>query len=125
MSSTPPPQPLSGPNDPALLPSLSKNFQASDADVIFKSSDNVLFHLHRKNIEAHSAAFPPCEINTNGEFVPLTEDASTLENLFQYVYPRRHLDIKLLPSDDLFKLAEAAEKYEMYCVMSICKARIE
>ncbi|KAG6916792.1 hypothetical protein DXG01_005315 [Tephrocybe rancida] len=96
----------------APRPTISNQFNASDADVIFKSSDNVLFHIHRKNLETHAAAFPPSEFATNGEIVPLTEDASTLSNLFQYVYPKRPSDVELLPFEDLSKLAEAAEKYE-------------
>ncbi|KAG6916794.1 hypothetical protein DXG01_005317 [Tephrocybe rancida] len=95
------------------------------ADVVFKSSDNVLFHIHRKNLETQAAAFPPSEFVTNGEIVPLTEDASTLEKLFQYVYPQRQPDIELLSFDELLKLAEAVEKYEVFHVMSACKSRFK
>ncbi|KAG6916797.1 hypothetical protein DXG01_005320 [Tephrocybe rancida] len=108
----------------APQPTTSQRFQASDADVIFQSSDNVWFHIHRKNLETQTGAFPPAEIETHGEIVPLTEDASTLENLFQYVYPQRQPDLELLSVDELYKLAEAAEKYEVFNVMSMCKARI-
>ncbi|KAG6843564.1 hypothetical protein H0H93_000628, partial [Arthromyces matolae] len=69
--------------------------------------------------------FPPGEIETKGEVVILTESASTLENLFQYVYPRRHPDIELLPFLELSNLAEAAEKYEVFGVITICKTRIK
>ncbi|KAG6824349.1 hypothetical protein H0H92_007133, partial [Tricholoma furcatifolium] len=90
-------------------PVISENFHASDADVVFRSSDNVLFHIHRKNLETQTGAFPSSEFKTNGEIVPLTEDSSTLERLFQYVYPQRHPDIKSFEFGDLYKLAEAAE----------------
>ncbi|KAG6916793.1 hypothetical protein DXG01_005316 [Tephrocybe rancida] len=104
---------------------VSEHFHSSDADVVFKSSDNVLFHIHRKNLEAHAAAFPPSEFDTRGEIVPLTEDASTLEKLFRYMYPQRHPDIELLHFEGLYELAEAAEKYEAFGVMSACKSRIK
>ncbi|KAG6916813.1 hypothetical protein DXG01_005279, partial [Tephrocybe rancida] len=104
---------------------VSERFHASDADVIFTSSDNVLFHVHRKNLETQAAAFPSSEFNTKGEIVALSEDASTLETLFQYVYPQRRQNIELLPFEDLYKLAEAAEKYEVISLMSICNARLK
>ncbi|KAG6808166.1 hypothetical protein H0H92_005174 [Tricholoma furcatifolium] len=103
---------------------ISENFHASDADVVFRSSDNVLFHIHRKNLEIHTGAFPPSEFQTNGEVVSLTEDSSTLERLFQYVYPQRHPDIESLEFVELYKLAEAAEKYEVFGVMAICKSQL-
>ncbi|KAG6916791.1 hypothetical protein DXG01_005314 [Tephrocybe rancida] len=104
---------------------VSERFHALDADVVFKSSDNILLYIHRKNLESHAAAFPPSEFDTRGEIVFLTEDASTLENLFQYVYPERHPDIELMPFESLYKLAEAAEKYEIFSLMCICKARLK
>ncbi|KAG6912946.1 hypothetical protein DXG01_010885, partial [Tephrocybe rancida] len=72
------------------------------------------------NLETHAAAFP---FGTRGKIVPLTEEASTLEKLFQYVYPQRQPDIELLAFDDLLKLAEAVEKYQVFHVMSACKSR--
>ncbi|KAG6916796.1 hypothetical protein DXG01_005319 [Tephrocybe rancida] len=113
------------PQSLAPQPTTSQRFQASDADVIFQSSDNVRFHIHRKNLETHTGAFPPAEIETHGEIVTLTEDVSTLDNLFQYVYPQRQPDLELLSVDELYKLAEAAEKYEVFNVMAMCKARIK
>ncbi|KAG6916789.1 hypothetical protein DXG01_005312 [Tephrocybe rancida] len=109
----------------APRPVISDKFNASDADVVFKSSDNVLFHIHRKNLETHSEAFPPSEFSTNGEVVPLTEDASTLNNLFECVYPRRSSPIERLPFEYLSKLAEAAEKYEIFSAMVVCKMRLK
>ncbi|KAG6884331.1 hypothetical protein C0993_012081, partial [Termitomyces sp. T159_Od127] len=93
--------------------------------IVFESSDDVLFHIHRKNLEVHAAGGPPPQIITsNGEIVSLHEDASTLENLFPYIYPLRYPDIDILQFQDLSKLAEAAEKYEIYSVMHVCKLRM-
>ncbi|KAG6916800.1 hypothetical protein DXG01_005323 [Tephrocybe rancida] len=103
----------------------SENFRTADADVIFKSCDNVLFHIHRRNLEVQARGFPSAEIDTNGEVVPITEDSSTLELFFRYIYPQRHPNIDLLPFEDLFKLAEAAEKYEFFNLMIICNARLK
>ncbi|KAG6808795.1 hypothetical protein H0H92_002876 [Tricholoma furcatifolium] len=105
-------------------PVISENFHASDADVVFRSSDNILFRIHRKNLETHADAFPPPEFKTNGEVVPLTEDSATLENLFRYIYPQLHPDIEDLGIERLSNLAQAAEKYEVYNVMAMCKSRM-
>ncbi|KAG5637536.1 hypothetical protein H0H81_004232 [Sphagnurus paluster] len=100
-------------------------FNASDADVQFISADNVIFHLHRKNLETHTSAFPTAEFNTHGELVPLTENALTLELLFQFVYPQRHPRLDNTPFEELSLLAEAAEKYEVYSAMNICSVRMK
>ncbi|KAG6896812.1 hypothetical protein C0992_005912 [Termitomyces sp. T32_za158] len=102
----------------------SETFNASDADVVFRSSDNVLFHIHRRNLEVHAAGFPPAEFSTDGKLVPLSEDASTLERLFQYIYPMRYQNVDLLSFEDLSNLAEAAEKYGVYSVMHLCQLRM-
>ncbi|KAF5380014.1 hypothetical protein D9615_006294 [Tricholomella constricta] len=104
---------------PAPSRETSEQFRAGDADVTFVSSDNILFYIHRKNLETHAAAFPSAEFDTRGEIVPLTEDASTLELLFQFVYPRRHPDLEATPFEALAPLAEAAEKYEVFSAMNI------
>jgi hypothetical protein len=41
------------------------------------------------------------------------------------IYPRPVPSIKALPFETLANLAEAAEKYEVYSVMHMCKTRIE
>ncbi|KAF8054865.1 hypothetical protein FPV67DRAFT_1459805 [Lyophyllum atratum] len=105
--------------------SSDKTVRAGDADVTFVSSDNILFYIHRKNLETHAAAFPPAEFDTRGEIVPLTEDSRTLELLFQYIYPQRHPDLESTPFETLAPLAEAAEKYEVFAAMNICKIRMK
>ena len=97
---------------------------APDADITFQSSDRVLFHAHRKNLETNSAAFPPAEMLVCDEFVPLSEDSTTLELLFSFMYPRRHPDLESTPCEILAPLAEAAEKYEVFAAMNICKIRM-
>ncbi|KAG6864431.1 hypothetical protein C0991_009557 [Blastosporella zonata] len=77
------------------------------------------------SLEIHAAAFPPSEFITDGEVIPLTEDALTLEELFTYVYPKRCINIDLLSVGDLFKLAEAVEKYEIFGAMTIWMMHIK
>jgi hypothetical protein len=88
------------------------------------SSDGVHFSLHRKYLEATTGAFPPMEIETRGEIVNLTEDAATLELLFQFVYPQRHPSLSDSPYEVVAPLAEAAEKYEAFTAMNICHIRM-
>lgn len=98
---------------------------SSDADVTFQSTDNILFFIHRKNIETHAGGFPPPEFETRGEVVPLTEDAATLDLLFQLIYPQPFPDLFSLPFKLLEKLAEAAEKYQVYAAMYDCNLRMK
>ncbi|GLB39475.1 putative chitin synthase III catalytic subunit [Lyophyllum shimeji] len=97
---------------------------AADADVTFVSSDDVLFHVHKRNLEIAAAGFPPAGFDASGEIVPLTESAATLELLFQYVYPRRHPYLEDTPFEVLSPLAEAAEKYQVFAAMNICRIRM-
>ncbi|KAJ7089491.1 hypothetical protein C8R43DRAFT_1050590 [Mycena crocata] len=48
-------------------PVLSAKFNSPDADVTFKSSDGVLFRIHRKNLEVCTEGFPPPEISASSE----------------------------------------------------------
>jgi hypothetical protein len=98
---------------------------ALDSDVTFQSADGVLFCLHRKYLETNTGGFPPAEIKTRNEFVPLTEDSSTLELLFQFIYPAHHPTLAGMSFETLSLLAEAAEKYEVYSAMNVCNIRIQ
>ncbi|KAG5637526.1 hypothetical protein H0H81_004222 [Sphagnurus paluster] len=104
---------------------ISENFKAGNADVTFVSSDEVLFYIHRKNLETNAEGFPSAEFDTGGEIVPLTETAVTLELLFQFIYPRRHPDLEDTTFEILAPLAEAAEKYQVFSAMTICKIRMK
>ncbi|THU75235.1 hypothetical protein K435DRAFT_707502, partial [Dendrothele bispora CBS 962.96] len=95
-------------------------------DVIFSSSDNVLFHVHKKNLEFCSGGFPPAGTpSVIDETVSLTEKAFTLELLFAFVYPQRHPGLNDMSFDALLDLAEAAEKYEVYFAMSLCALKMK
>jgi hypothetical protein len=85
---------------------------AEDADAIFRSSDQVLFRVHRKNLETHSNVFPSGETFTleSDEYIDMEEKSEILELFFQYVYPQRQSELKDVPFDILSGLAEVAEK---------------
>lgn len=96
---------------------------AADADVTFKSSDDILFKIHRIHLEATSGGFPPAGFETLGEVVVLPEAASTLELLFQFAYPVPLPDIHCaeFSFSDIALLGEAAEKYEVFSAMCVCR----
>ncbi|KAF8650286.1 hypothetical protein AX16_005314 [Volvariella volvacea WC 439] len=98
----------------------SSLFRFSDADITIRSADGVKFHLHKKHLEMGCDAFPPSAHPTMGEVVDLTESASTLEMLFQFLYARQQPDWEGLPFSELYDLAEAAEKYQVYTAMRVC-----
>ncbi|KAJ7844876.1 hypothetical protein B0H14DRAFT_3868180 [Mycena olivaceomarginata] len=81
--------------------STSPKFNSSSADIVFKSSDGVLLHVHRKNLEVCTEGFPPSNISTQGEVVELTETSVTLELLFQFIYPQRHPALDTTPFEFL------------------------
>ncbi|KAJ4481990.1 hypothetical protein J3R30DRAFT_2110476 [Lentinula aciculospora] len=100
----------------------SELFNAPDADVVFHSSDNVQFRLHKKNLECTTGAFPPAETPTSpDEIVQLIESASTLEIMFQFIYPRPTPDLCKMDFQPLMLLAEAAEKYAVFALISSCR----
>ncbi|KAJ7291076.1 hypothetical protein C8J57DRAFT_1491589 [Mycena rebaudengoi] len=109
----------------------SARFNAADADVTFRSSDRVLFRVHRNNLAVCAEGFPPPEFPTGEEIADLTETSETLDLLFQFVYPQRHpnLESESTPFATLASLAEAAEKYQVFGAMGICymymKARVD
>ena len=97
---------------------------AEDATVTFKSADDVHFRIHLGNLKACTEGFVPPDIASFEDVVRLSEDALTLELLFQFIYPRPQPDLQSLQSlefDVVAALAEAAEKYQVYPAMSRCR----
>lgn len=102
----------------------SELFRDAAADLIIRSSDGVLFHIYRTHLQSTTGGFPPSEIPTLDEIVELSEPASVLEILFQFVHPARQPSVVSLEFDSFFALAEAAEKYEVYGAMNTCRTRM-
>ncbi|KAF8071470.1 hypothetical protein FPV67DRAFT_1481337 [Lyophyllum atratum] len=102
-------------------PTKSDRFRAADADVTFRSSDDILFLIHRKYLENTSGSLlPPDFVPNNIEVIDLDEEASTLELMFQFVYPQCQPPFEGMHFATLEKLAEAVEKYQIYPAMQIC-----
>ncbi|KAJ7633243.1 hypothetical protein FB45DRAFT_832714, partial [Roridomyces roridus] len=101
---------------------VSEKFNFPHADVTFRSSDNVLFHLHRKNLDICASGFPG-EMASTGEVLELPEASATLELLFQFLYPQPQPALDTAPLEVLKPLAEAAEKYKVFPAMSNCRGR--
>lgn len=55
------------------------------------------------------------------ELIPLSETTHTLDLLFQHVYPRSYPCLDGVGYEELAKLAEAAEKYQVYAAMEVCR----
>ena len=94
------------------------------ADVTFQSSDGILFHLQRKYLEVATGAFPGAEFDTNGEITHLTESAAVLATLFGFMHPKRYPDVEELEFPLLADVAEAAEKYEAYAAIELCRLQM-
>ncbi|KAG6917480.1 hypothetical protein DXG01_002343 [Tephrocybe rancida] len=109
----------SSPLPPRLKSPSSSLVNAPDAEVTFQSADNVLFRIHRMNLTACSEGFSPPENSTFDEIVPLIETSSTLELLFQFIYPRPPPDLGKVGFEVLAALAEAAEKYRVFAAMNL------
>ena len=85
----------------------------------------MLFRIYRKNLDTNAAGFPPLGFDTLNEVITLTENSQTLELLFQFMYPKRHPDLETTPIEILAPLAEAAEKYEVFSALNMCKVRMK
>lgn len=74
-----------------------------------------------------SEGFPGDDSNilSLNEIVDLTETASTLELLFQYMYRQPQPDLTKVQFKDLAAVAEAAEKYCVFAAMEVCKIHMK
>lgn len=95
-----------------------------DEMVIFKSSDNILFHVRRRYLEANTGGFPGPELPTYGEIVELSETSQALAILFQFIPPSRHPLLEDVQFPLLGEIAEAAEKYQVFPAMGVVVHRM-
>ncbi|KAJ3711943.1 hypothetical protein C8R42DRAFT_728261 [Lentinula raphanica] len=109
-----------------LTKQTSDHFNAPDADIIVESSDSILFNLHKKNIECVTGDFLLAEMSSDSkEAVQLAESANILEMLFTCLYPRPFPSLEDLDFDTFMLLAEAAEKYQFFGMMSACRLQMK
>ncbi|TEB37022.1 hypothetical protein FA13DRAFT_1683010 [Coprinellus micaceus] len=126
--------PKKRPRRPEELPKCPSFDCTLTIDIIFLSCDGVHVGAHKQNLDNFSDGFPspdlvqaPDASTLSGrcEVVELTEDAATLNILLQFMHKTRFPKVHELSTEQLFSLAEAAEKYMVYSAMSICNDRIE
>ena len=81
----------------------------------------VPFHVPKVNLTINAGNFAPPEFETRSEVVQLTDRVVTLECFFQFCSLDRHPDLGGVKFDVLDCLAEAAEKYQVFSAMNICR----
>ena len=111
----------------SLTPFSSWSVSSTDGEItIFRSSDSVLFNIHRTNLRAVTDG-PFAEDFASGktDIADLTEDSETLEILFQYVYPGHLPSLEGVEFKRLYAIAEAAEKYHVSPAMVVCNIRMK
>lgn len=95
-------------------------------DVVLRSSDDVLLGAHKTSLEYHSDGFPAADAKLDtSDPVDLTEDATTLKHLMQYVHKQHYPNVFDLPIEEVSDLADAAEKYMVHAAMGICKTYMQ
>ncbi|KAF8056514.1 hypothetical protein FPV67DRAFT_1729335 [Lyophyllum atratum] len=100
--------------------SVSQRFNAPDADIIFQSSDGIMFRIHKMNLVACTEGFSPPAHCTLDDVAPLTEPAIILDILFQFVYPQLQPHLEAVDFEVFMEVAEAAEKYQVYSAINLC-----
>ena len=73
-----------------------------------------------------AAAFPPAEFKSDkDDIIHVSETSRSLDLLFAFVYPAEPTpDVRNLSIEMVVELAEAAEKYQAFGVMTICKLKL-
>lgn len=101
--------------------------RASDRDIVIRSSDGILFGLHRKNLETYAGAFPLDEAEYRPPVLNLTleESSEVLEVVFEFLYPKRYPDLEDKDFTSLISIAGAVEKYEVFSAMHTCTSRLK
>ncbi|KAJ6551899.1 hypothetical protein B0H19DRAFT_1264520 [Mycena capillaripes] len=113
------------------MPTTSQRFNDPTGDLTFRSSDNVAFKVHRKNLAAHSGAFAaaaettqPSDADKDEIQLQDPETAAVLDLLFQYMYPQPQPDLQRVNFRLLAALAETVEKYEVYSALPAVRTRM-
>jgi hypothetical protein len=94
-----------------------------DSDLTVKSSDDVLFKIHKLNLQIAAGNFP---FTGDGSYptISLKETSVTLDLLFRFCYPELHPDLEHVDFCILKDLAEAVENYQVWSALNICKIRM-
>lgn len=95
--------------------------QTSDADLVIRSSDNVIFQVHKRNLECAADGFFQYNEAADDGSMSLTKSGAILEILLQFIYPRPLPDLEKLEFEDLLLVSEAAEKYGFFGAIYACQ----
>ncbi|KAK1235765.1 hypothetical protein PQX77_000994 [Marasmius sp. AFHP31] len=103
---------------------ISNRFDLPASDITLQSSDRVLYKIHRINLEMNSKVFADAGTSTVGaaenEVVLLSESSEVLEVMLQYLYLQPQPDLRKVEFGVMKEVAEAVEKYEIYCAVGVC-----
>ena len=120
--------------DPVSKYSDIRSVGDTTADVVFVSSDNVIFRIHRAYLNTTTTAgfaVPPLTSSDDSQ-VRLTEPSEVLEVLFQFIQPcsvesdqYRQPSVMTMTPENLFAVAEAAEKYIVFGAMNTFITRMK
>ncbi|KIK64342.1 hypothetical protein GYMLUDRAFT_39891 [Collybiopsis luxurians FD-317 M1] len=104
---------------PPAPPKTSPRFNAQDAEITVVSSDNVLFRLHKMNVQVTAGSLLHSS-DTEDDYIVVSESSDVLEILFEFLYPDYETDLEKLDFEALLNVADAAEKYGVFYAMSHC-----
>ena len=77
-------------------------------------------------MEYSSEVFPPSDsVSTSSDPVDLSEKSETLKLLMHFVHKTQYPDILDLGEEELFALANAAEKYVIHNAMGMCRLCVQ
>ncbi|KAL0575836.1 hypothetical protein V5O48_006126 [Marasmius crinis-equi] len=100
-------------------------------DLILQSPDKVCYGAHSANLGSLSIGFPvpgtTIEVKTDEqlEIVNLSESSTTLRLLLHFLHPNfAQPDVTVLDDKTVGDLAEAAEKYQVFPAMQVCRLQI-
>lgn len=97
---------------------------APDSDIMYQSSDNVRFLVHKNNLRITAPGFPLKSEHQTDPIIHLPETETVLDSLFRFCYPERHPDLTTLDFERLISIAEAAEEYRVFAAINICSLRM-
>ncbi|KAL1673325.1 hypothetical protein EV122DRAFT_294256 [Schizophyllum commune] len=95
---------------------------ATPTSVAFVSSNNVTFYIDRAKLDRAADFSPPAFVSSSPtDPVRLSESSKTLDLLFRFVYCDVDLDLDTYLFRDVAEFAMAAEKYQIFSAMAVCR----
>ncbi|KAH8801940.1 hypothetical protein DL96DRAFT_1719117 [Flagelloscypha sp. PMI_526] len=107
-------------------PTPHEKFNATDADVVIISSDNVLFRIHSKNLTfASGSAVPDMTNAPASEECHWDDPSDVLETFFTFIYfDSPHPDLKDSSIEKVLAVGRLAHKWGVPHAATICKIQV-